>query len=128
MMLIDTSAWVEFLRQTGSAANLRVVEALRADQVVTTDPVVMEVVSGARNDGHERQLEALLGRAVSVRCTTEDFVAAARLYRACRHGGETVRQVMDCLVASISIRSGFPVLHADRDFEAIARHSALELA
>lgn len=54
-----------------------------------------------------------------------DFEAAASWYRRCRHGGDTIRRMVDCLIAAHAIRSGLPLLHADRDFEALARHTPL---
>jgi predicted nucleic acid-binding protein len=56
-----------------------------------------------------------------------DFEQAAAIYRRCRRSGETVRALTDCLVAAIAIRSGIDVLHADRDFDVIARCCDLEL-
>jgi predicted nucleic acid-binding protein len=57
-----------------------------------------------------------------------DYEDAAELYRASRHAGDTVRSLMDCLVASVAIRARLRLPHADRDFEGIARQGALELA
>jgi predicted nucleic acid-binding protein len=57
-----------------------------------------------------------------------DAEAAAVLYRDCRRGGETPRAVNDCLIAAIAIRHDLPVLHRDRDFDVIARHSTLPVA
>jgi predicted nucleic acid-binding protein len=57
----------------------------------------------------------------------DDAESAADLYLICRSAGETVRRVNDCLIAAVAIRASLPVLHRDRDFEAIARHSALQL-
>ena len=34
--------------------------------------------------------------------------------------GETVRKVIDCLIASTAIRAGVPILHNDADFEVLA--------
>lgn len=56
-----------------------------------------------------------------------DYEEAASLYRACRSGGETVRKMADCLVAVPAIRAGAKLLQSDRDFEVLARHTALEL-
>jgi predicted nucleic acid-binding protein len=50
---------------------------------------------------------------------------AAALYRTCRHGGDTVRRLVDCLIAAVAIKAGVPVLHADADFDALARHTQL---
>ena len=41
--------------------------------------------------------------------------------------GDTVRQLTDCLIAVATIKAGATVLHADRDFDAIARHSELQI-
>jgi predicted nucleic acid-binding protein len=57
-----------------------------------------------------------------------DWERAAGIYRACRAGGTTPRTQIDCLVAAVAIRVEVPVLTADRDFAAIARHTPLELA
>lgn len=63
MTLIDTSAWVEYLRGTGSDAHRAVKRLLEGDALVhTTDVVVMEVLAGARDHVHEQQLRRLLGR------------------------------------------------------------------
>ena len=56
-----------------------------------------------------------------------DFEDAAALYRRCRQQGETVGKLIDCLIASVAIRSGAPVLHKDADFDAIARHTGLQI-
>ena len=57
----------------------------------------------------------------------DGFEQAAALYRACRWAGETIRSVTDCLVAVPAIEAGAPVLHSDRDFAALARHTPLQV-
>ena len=56
-----------------------------------------------------------------------DYEAAAALYRRCRRQGETVRKLLDCLIAAVAIRAGTPILHNDRDFDVLARHTELQL-
>lgn len=56
-----------------------------------------------------------------------DFEEAAALCRRCRQAGETVRALTDCLIAAVAIRAGVAVLQADRDFDALARHTELRL-
>ena len=126
MILVDTSAWVEFLRGTGSPACQEVDRLLEADLAIT-DAVLMEVLAGAQEDQEVRRLRALLGRAELLACTSVDFPAAAQLYRQCRQQGETVRRMIDCLIAATAVRHAVPVLHADADFAVLARHTALEL-
>ena len=59
MILIDTSAWVEFLRDTGSPICQRV-DDLLATEIATCDVVRMEVLAGARDEQHLQQLRRLL--------------------------------------------------------------------
>jgi predicted nucleic acid-binding protein len=126
MILIDTSAWVEFLRDTGSPVCNEVDRQL-ASRPAVTDPVVMEVLAGARDDAHLRSLRGLLGRASLLQCESADFDTAAILYRACRRQGETVRKLIDCLIAAVAIRTSTPLLHSDADFDVLARFTGLAI-
>ena len=126
MILIDTSAWIEFLRGTGSPA-CDEVDRLLAGDVAICDPVRMEVLAGARDDAHVRQLRGLLARATVLPTGPVDYEAGAALYRVCRRRGETVRKLIDCLIGAVAVREQVPVLHADADFDVLARHTALEL-
>jgi predicted nucleic acid-binding protein len=126
LILVDTSAWVEFLRDTGSPVCVRVDELLAAE-VATCDPVRMELLAGARDEGHLDGLRRLLARAVVIPTEPTDYEQAAALYRTCRRAGETVRRMVDCLIAAVAIRSDVPVLHADADFDVLARHTSLRV-
>ena len=126
MILIDTSAWVEFLRDTGSMVCARVDEILATD-IATCDPVRMEVLAGARDDAHLRDLRNLLARAIVLPTEPVDYDEAASIYRGCRRQGETVRKLVDCLIAATAIRHGVGLLHSDSDFEVIHRHTRLDI-
>ena len=126
MILIDTSAWVEFLRDTGSPT-CRAVDDLLDGDIAVCDPVCMEVLAGARDELHLNDLRGLLARAGIVNTTPADYETAASLYRACRRQGETVRRLTDCLIAAAAIAARTPVLHADADFDVLARHTPLEV-
>lgn len=81
MILVDTSAWVEFLRDTDSPVCRRVDALLEAD-VATCDPVRMEVLAGARDERHLHDLRRLLARGTSIltmrRCTAAVAGTATR--------------------------------------------------
>lgn len=124
MILIDSSAWIEFLRDTGSTVCLRVDELLGTD-IAVCEPVWMEILAGARDDRHLGDLRRLLARATRLKTESIDFEQAAALYRICRRQGETPGKMIACLIAAIAIRANVPVLHADEDFEVLARHTAL---
>ncbi len=126
MILIDTSAWVEFLRGTGSPVCDRV-EALLDGEIATCDAIRMEVLAGARDEHHLERLRRLLARASVLPTTRADYDEAAALFRRCRREGSTIRRLIDCLIASVAIRAATPILHNDGDFDVLARHTALRL-
>lgn len=128
MILVDTSAWVEFLRGSGSPIHRRV-RSLVAEggPLATTDPVVMELLAGARDEVHAAQLQRMLAALEHRSVQGADFEEAARIHRGCRAAGETVRSLMDCLVAAVALREGLTVLARDRDYTAISRQTGLAL-
>jgi predicted nucleic acid-binding protein len=128
VILVDTSAWVEFLRATETRTHARLRSLIVDDEpLATTEVVVMEVLAGARDESHRRALHQLLLRCELLPLNgLADYEAAADLYRTCRRSGEIIRALTDCLIAIPAIHAGAAVLHADRDFDTIARHSALK--
>lgn len=126
MTLIDTSAWIEFLRDTRSPVCERV-DKLLDSRIATCDPVRMEVLAGARDQEHVVQLRRLLARATLLPTESIDYDAAATVYRSCRSHGKTVRKLIDCLIAAVAMRAGVPLLHLDQDFTAIAAVTDLRI-
>lgn len=128
MILVDTSAWVEYDRATGSPADRRLTELItNTDDVAVTEPVIMEVLAGARSDGRERELRRLLDRFALLRFDpTVHFDGAVRIYRSCRQAGVTPRGMLDCMIAAVATSTATPVLAHDRDFVALA--SVVDLA
>lgn len=124
MIVVDTSAWIEFLRDTGSPTCIAVDQLLGSD-LATCDAMVMEVLAGARDEQHLAQLRGLLARMTLLSITPADYDQAAALYRRCRRSGETVRKLVDCLIAAVALRADAEVLHADADFAVLARHTEL---
>jgi predicted nucleic acid-binding protein len=122
VILADTSAWVEYDRATGSRVDQRLEELIRADgPLVVTEPVIMEVVAGARTDEREADLRRLLLRfALLGFDAAADFDAAARIYRRCRKAGITPRGMVDCMIASVAHRHGATLLAADADLSRVA--------
>lgn len=129
MIVVDTSAWIELLRATGSDVHVRLRDALREhEDVCVTEIVVAEILAGARDVHHTEELRStLLGFTLLPLNGLDGFERAAALYRTCRAGGESLRSIADCLVAVPAIAAGAPVLHAGRDFDALARHTPLEV-
>lgn len=129
MILVDSSAWVDFLRATGSPAHLRLRSALEGTtELAWTDAIAMEILAGARDDADRDRLRRLLyGFEFLAVDGPADYERAAELYRMCRKHGETPRKLTDCLIAVVAIRNEVELLCEDADFLVIARHTPLRL-
>ena len=122
MILAHTSAWVEFDRATGSAVDRRLTQLIAGDALVAvTEPVVMEVLAGARTEARLADLRRLMDRfALLAFDQASDFDAAMRIYRRCRSVGVTPRGMVDCIIASVAWRTGASLLAHDADMVRIA--------
>ena len=91
------------------------------------DPILLEVLSGARRDAVSRTQRLLEAQTFEALSPKLDWVDAATIYRELRRRGVTIRSLVDTLIAAVAIRIDLPVLHQDRDFGAIAEHTPLRI-
>lgn len=128
-MIVDTSAWIELLRGTGSPIDHALRSAIEHDrEVIVPEVVVMELCSGSGSEPEADRLRRMLAHHDIVAIAPlDDSERAAALQRACRRQGTAVRSLVDCLVAAVALRLDQPVLHRDHEFELLARHSPLQL-
>lgn len=128
MILVDSSAWIELLRATERPAHRTLRRLLTTgEEVAVTEPVVMEVLAGVADVREEEAVRGqLVGFALLPIGGIDAYEHAADVNRACRAAGETVRSLLACLIAVPAIRAAVPILHANRDFDVIARHTPLE--
>lgn len=129
MILVDTSAWIEFLRNTGSPVHLRLRAAVTAQEPVGVhDLVRLELLAGVRDEARAEALSQMLAGYQAVATSSPaDHEAAASLNRAARTSGETVRSLIDCMIAAAALRLDAPLLARDRDYEVLAGVSDLRL-
>jgi predicted nucleic acid-binding protein len=129
VIVVDTSAWIEFLRGTPHPVSTTLRALIEDDaDVAVTDVVVMELLAGARPGRHLRELRStLLSFPLLPLQGLGDFEEAAAIYRTCRSMGETVRGLADCLIAVPTIRADAELLHDDAGYDVIARHAGLRI-
>lgn len=126
-MIVDTSVWIEYLRTGESVAGDHLEQMIgRGDRIIVPETVVLELLSGPTDELVAARRRRMLETFELV--PNEPFVdslRAAALQRECRRGGETVRNLGNCLVAAVALRLGETVLHRDRDFEVLAARCGL---
>lgn len=95
---------------------------------MVTEPVMMEILAGARNDAKEQDLRRLLLRMgwLMFEATT-DFDAATRIYRRCRQVGVTPRGMIDCMIAAVAWRESAALLCRDADLNRVAGVIGIDL-
>lgn len=129
MLVADTSAWVEYLRGTGSPAHLALRANIEGGAVTLLEPVKAELLVGARTNVELRELRRLIdGLEIELIHPRDDFDRAVEIHLRCRTVGVTPRGLIDCLIAAVTERCGLPLLHADKDLAAIAAIVGLEEA
>lgn len=123
-MLIDTSAWIDYLRGASTEV-ARSVETILGDEVPfwITGVIYQEILQGADSPESQERLAEYFGtqRFVHPLDPVASYAQAAALYGRCRRMGITVRSTIDCLIAQIAIEHDLALLHDDRDFSNLAR-------
>jgi len=129
VILADTSAWVEYDRATGSAVDGRLSALIETEGPLSvTQPVVMEVLAGARNEQREADLRRLLLRFEFLPFdAVTDFDAAVTIYRRCRRAGITPRGMLDCMIGAVAWRQRAALLAHDADLDRVARVVGIDL-
>lgn len=129
MIVVDTSVWIDLLRDAGTWQVELLAAAIEADDpVALTDVVLTEILQGLPDDRAARRVEGrLLAHPILVLDPRDDHRRAAAMYRACRRRGVAIGRTLDCLIGSVCIREDLPLLHADADFDRLAEHTDLRV-
>jgi len=129
VILVDSSVWVEYDRTTGSASDHRLRGLIETGGLVAvTEPVIMEVLAGARDERREGDLRRLLLRFELLGFdAVSDFDGAVAIYRRCRAAGVTPRGMLDCMIAAVAWRTGARLLSHDVDMDRVAGVVGVEL-
>jgi len=124
MTLIDTSAWIEFLRREGHVGTKnRVATLISNDEAAYPCPVLMELLAGAKDGREETLVRQALGLCERLFFSPASWEEAAQLERALRGRGVTVPRD-DILVAAAALGAQMPLLCRDGHFDLIRRKAA----
>ena len=129
-VLVDTSVWSLAFRKAGPADHPKVRQLtalLDEDQsVVLTGLILQEILQAFRSDSTFRELSDYLESFPLLPLNRSEYVAAARLHRACASKGVSA-STSDCQIAIAAITLPCPLLTTDKDFDHIALLSDLQL-
>jgi len=121
VIIVDTSVWVEVLRDKKGKGVKLFRERIGDENCVFTRFTQLELLQGAKNELEWRQLDDYLSTQYYLETTENTWREAARIYFELRRKGITISSPVDCCIAQIAIEVQALLLHRDRDFEKIAR-------
>lgn len=128
MILVDSSVWVDFFRNTPTAQAEWLDRNLGVEGLVVGDLILAEVLRGFKDDRGFNEARRLLGRLEQVSLAGEEMsIEAARNYRKLRSLGVTVRGTVDIIIATRCLADGYKLLHSDRDFDGFETHLGLRV-
>jgi predicted nucleic acid-binding protein len=119
VFLADTSAWA---RADDPAVSARWAAALRADQIVTTSIVVLELLYSTRDSAELEEEEGRLARLRSIPLTQSVTGAARAAMRDLSEVAPRYHRIppTDFLIAAAAQEASIGVLHYDRHFDRLA--------
>lgn len=118
MILIDTSAWVQFLRPKGNnEIKQRIKHLIQEDEAAISCPIYFELVAGARE--HElADLQDVLSLTTRFLFLPEHWHMAAMVEQRLRRKYLTIKRD-DILIATIAHAESLPLLCRDKHFPVI---------
>jgi hypothetical protein len=123
---VDTSIWIDYLRDANSARGDLIDSLIRDDRVVLNGIVLTELLTGTRSPKESDHLAAALGGLRLLEMSRAFFEAAGRHGRLLKSAGVTI-PLSDLLIATHCIEHRLVLIENDRHFAAIAEHLPLRL-
>ena len=129
MILVDTSVWIDLFRNAESPEGRYLSDAIdREDDIAFCGVIMTEVLQGIRSDEEYHSVRRnFISNLIFLPTEIRSYQLAASVYRNARSAGKTIRNTIDCLIASCAILHNVPLLQKDRDYRTIADFSTLEL-
>ena len=126
-LLADSSVWVDYFRGTSSPGAAALDQAIGTCEVIIGDLILAEIMRGVTDEKTAaRVLQSLRAFEIVELCGTEIALTAAKHYRLLRAKGVTIRGTIDLVIGAWCITHATPLLHADRDFDAMEHWLGLE--
>jgi len=128
MVLVDTTVWIDFFGDR-PRPHVAVLQELieNSEDVCLCGIILTEVLQGIRHDSEYRKTKEYFDALLFLPMSWATYVRAADIYRSLRKKGITIRKPVDCMIAAVAIECEVPLLHNDRDFDRIAKHSKLKI-
>jgi predicted nucleic acid-binding protein len=126
--LVDTSVWINFFKAKETAASLFLKNNTSNIIIAVCPVIIQEVLQGVVKEKDFKSINDYFDNLLKLNGNPYTFAHdAAVLYRNLRTKGVTIRKPSDCLIAAYAIKHDITLLHDDRDFDLLAKHSSLKI-
>jgi len=115
MKLIDTSSWVEYLREYESEAGENVAALLLRGEAAWCDITLVELWHGVRGAKEKRELARMELEVERIPVNAAVWPLASKLALRCREKGFTV-PISDIITAACAVTHGLELEHCDKHF------------
>lgn len=128
MVIVDSSVLIDFLSAKVNRQTNWLNRELQTQRIGITNLILCEVLQGLRTDAKFLKAQAILFDLEIFEIGNRDLaVLSANNFRILRGRGFTVRNTIDCLIATFCIQEGHVLLHNDRDFDVFEAHLGLRV-
>ena len=120
-VMIDTSAWIDFFRNSRGAVGDMVTNLIRADNAFLTGPIMSELLHGVRGKKEAAQLDGLFSIITCLEIKESDWLATGHTLQELRSKGVTI-PLTDVLISRVALRYEMAVLTLDQHFQQLSVH------
>ncbi len=118
MKLVDTSSWIEYLRELNSEASQRVEDLVLAGEAAWCNLTLVELWNGARGTKEKKALGELEAEITLLPIHDQVWQTACALARRCRDAGVTAPS-SDIVIAACAHHHQVVLEHCDQHFDKI---------
>jgi len=124
MILVDTSVWIDFLK------NKKSTQVTKLDNIISHDIpfginefIYQELLQGTKTLEEFKLLKSYLDtqKFYSLKNNKDCYSEAAMRYFLCRKAGITIKSTIDMLIVQTCLSHDLALLHNDSDFDKIAK-------
>ncbi len=128
MILIDTSAWIDYFNGTENPTTALVDRILDKEPVLIGDLIYCELLQGFKTDEKYCEVKELLNNLTHVELAGFEIAEKAAMnYRGLRKQGIPIRKTMDIIIATFCVENGVALIHKDRDFDIMSETLGLTI-
>jgi predicted nucleic acid-binding protein len=125
MIVIDSSAWIEFYSPGGNTYISDLVEdAIRRD-VAAVNGIILVEIAGFASQKDQKSIESDFFGFHTLEVTGDIFLEAVTICGKLRRAGFTI-PATDAIIAATALSADAPLIHRDRHFEQITRYFSLQ--